>query len=484
MGPQLYLIGLDEVDDDFENSVWEPEAAGLLAPSSWYFSRTLNVRPLSSTDFAYRVGQSYQELPSLQCVFTSQGVRIQLLYFDLTPLPQISHAVFNAYHSYPDICTSCRRRGLARCLALLRCEADTDDGSVVALPLCTSGVSHGEGLITATHELRGRLPPVVRKVFIRMSTSPSTPGYAPEITREVVEDPVSIRIAPTCLEELQVLGYTISPLRVTFDRPIISVQNLLATTTLSLPFRSQKTGGPCIRQDIHIGLVLPGGASEHHADLVSAWRLEMAHFTVQHLFHIPTAPSSLVSFSSSRPYISHESPLADSGHATRRADWASGPGLVKQAQAEFVLHADSGWELEETFNVRLLRITLEPDKTSEMDSERRVCHSLRLSIELSEPYQHDRRYEFARIRSRTHFASRSDNNGGESMKLSDLFDEGQTTSAYPDGDTHPTTSVEWAPATLNALGITDARPTTRLLLLRNIRETTEGAVTSTIQIGP
>ncbi|KAI0677758.1 heterokaryon incompatibility protein-domain-containing protein [Trametes maxima] len=479
-GRSCALIGLDEVDHDFESPLWEPEDAGLLAPSPWYFSRALHARPLSPADFAFRVGWNYQELPPLHCVFTSQGVRVQLLCFDLTPLPQISHAVFNAYHGYPDICASCQRRGLAHYLALLRCESDADDSSVVALPLCSvksasgiDGASHREGLITATHiscgqqfhdqpfrvvcmtqkclqDLRERIPPVVREVFIRMSSSPSTQGYAPEITREVVEDPVTIHIAPTCIEELGVLGCTISPLRVTFDRPVISVQNLLATTILS--FKSERTVRLRVYQDIHIGLVLSCGASEQHADLVSAWRLEMAHFTVRHLFRMPTKHDSLLSSGGPcPPYVSHESPLADSGHITRRADWVSGPGLVKQAQAEFILRADPDLDLERAFDVRLLRITLEPEQTPET-SEGRTCHSLRLFIEVSEPYQPDRKFDLASIWSRPRSAPQSDINGREGiMTLSDFFDDDQATSRETSADT----SVQWAPTTLNALGIND-----------------------------
>ncbi|KAI0644618.1 heterokaryon incompatibility protein-domain-containing protein [Trametes meyenii] len=238
----LYLSPL--VGDNLE------EQQGLLAPTLESLFRVRAPQeptiPLSAGDFASRVGLGEDDLPPLQCVFTPQGVRVQLLCIDLTHLPpQLPKAL---QPQGPESVSSDHwRRNVPHYLGLLRCGVVSDNHSVVALPLVrlehpTSGSQPvPEGLVTATHDLKvdperrtyrvlrirmnflqelqtffshelqqdGPLLRI-RDLTIRTVTSPQVALSPPALSEYTIQRRGVIDIVPWCVDDLQSLGFAVT----------------------------------------------------------------------------------------------------------------------------------------------------------------------------------------------------------------------------------------------------------------------------------
>ncbi|KAI0656486.1 heterokaryon incompatibility protein-domain-containing protein [Cubamyces menziesii] len=96
---------------------------GLLAPSPFAFKYSGDIVPISSDDFASILGTKRDCLPSLHCVFTPQGVKIELPCVDTAQTGSLRSRL-------NDIARRSKSYGR---LALLRCRIQ--NGPFVALPL-------------------------------------------------------------------------------------------------------------------------------------------------------------------------------------------------------------------------------------------------------------------------------------------------------------------------------------------------------------
>ncbi|KAL1948085.1 hypothetical protein VTO73DRAFT_12160 [Trametes versicolor] len=267
----------------------------VLAPSPWYFSRFLssNVTSLSPAAFASRIGLAIGDVPPLHCVFTPQGVRVQLLCIDLTAIPQIFH-VFARAMGRTSLCNDCARLGRAHMLALLQCEDST--GSLIALPLCRPPLRVGEhpGLAIATHIDCGRpldhepfrtvrlARTSLSEVLQHLLSKPAEVSLLSQqsrlsLTKSHVTIPKSIklwprfgtrsvldvRFSPWCIEQLYALGLTISPLQ---SKDWIEEDEMMGQTTLStcISFYTVEHGTWMARLAvINLHIVLHSLFSEH-----------------------------------------------------------------------------------------------------------------------------------------------------------------------------------------------------------------------------
>ncbi|KAI0649858.1 heterokaryon incompatibility protein-domain-containing protein [Trametes meyenii] len=428
-GPQCTLTTLDQAERPLVFQ-WTPTELGLLAssPARFYSGVYRGITPLSPVEFGARLGRSEEELPPLHCLFTPQGIRIQLLCLDLSRLPQSIRALLKAVE--PGIsgsCTDCRRRGVAHYLALLRCSTSSEEGSLIALPLCRPNQledleqNFGEGLFTATHMacdsghepfrfvcltrsfllalLDIKSPPILRvKAFVHKSLVLSQRwgyGSTPLLSRDRLNDPSAVHLSPWCTKELSALGFVLSPVKCNPGPEWVlentNVLELTAVTTISFlppsvgPVDTSSAPRPrpeASAQEIRIQVILP--CRERRAiwntGVDHAWRVETAHITISHMFFQANPPGGNTHY-----------PLPGPQQYNGLAHWkrpagahASAPGL---ARAEFVLHADVASTRGGNLDARLLCVTLEPQTISDSTPDvLRMCHSLRLSVELSQRY--------------------------------------------------------------------------------------------------
>ncbi|KAI0357703.1 HET-domain-containing protein [Trametes cingulata] len=149
----------------FDEALVSSQPWGLLASSPAFFREEYTqglhaMSPLSARAFATLLGRREDSLPPLQCTFTPEGVRLQLLCFDIARLPAyVTKEIYKA-----GMYVSHMRRldydeptpDPMRYLALLRCG---DGGRILALPLYPAARIGGErsptenpGMLVATHK--------------------------------------------------------------------------------------------------------------------------------------------------------------------------------------------------------------------------------------------------------------------------------------------------------------------------------------------
>lgn len=116
----------------------EPGVPCLLASSPSAFEHANDIVHLSASQFESRIGLASSTdsswAPPLHCVFTPQGVRIQLLLIPLTDLPQVLEDTVDVRQTWAEGCDDCRDLPIATVIALLQCQSK--GGSFIALPLC------------------------------------------------------------------------------------------------------------------------------------------------------------------------------------------------------------------------------------------------------------------------------------------------------------------------------------------------------------
>lgn len=131
---------------------WWTSSPALLADAPFSFAPARDIAPLAIEDFASRLHRRPEEVPPLHCVFTPQGIRVQLLCVDLTLIPHVFDTIWAIRNNGP--CNDCMRLGHAHALGLLRCEDAA--GSLVALPLCQPTLQEPKdesGLDIAVHKM-------------------------------------------------------------------------------------------------------------------------------------------------------------------------------------------------------------------------------------------------------------------------------------------------------------------------------------------
>ncbi|EIW51969.1 HET-domain-containing protein [Trametes versicolor FP-101664 SS1] len=418
----------DERDVRSLNTAWRGRAheSALLARSPEDFEFTVDEIPLSPSDFATSLGrtQAELELPSLNCVFTPQGVSVRLLCLDLALLPLASRAL-STLDEQNSTCEDCQRESSAHCLGLLQCKNSYAD-ALIALPLCVPKSTVGEpsGLIVTTHGRCARddhspfrivrlsraflqdpalhLALKSREVFIRAHPSPSAArGPAPPL------DPaLSVYLDPGCLLDLQTLGFSASVLVVDCPPTTLGEETIAVSARTTLAYGAYPQ---CPEQllEVRVDLVI-----DYAARATVPLRLpqvlgqcSMIRFSIRHLFNIavaqPTVPNQtevlraapLHTDPSSPRYGLHEVRCADGGTGTRVLSWDSDDPsgavdpLKKSIEAEFIIHTDArdgNAEQERgAFDIRLLRLALYAEKHALHEFG---FDGLRLWIQLTEPY--------------------------------------------------------------------------------------------------
>ncbi|OJT04045.1 hypothetical protein TRAPUB_5281 [Trametes pubescens] len=111
---------------------WWTSSPALFAEAPFVFAPARDIIPLVIEDFAFRLHRRPGDVLPLHCVFTPQGIRLQLLCVDLTTIPHIFDTFWAIRKKEP--CNDCMRLGHAHVLGLLRCKDSS--GSLIALPLC------------------------------------------------------------------------------------------------------------------------------------------------------------------------------------------------------------------------------------------------------------------------------------------------------------------------------------------------------------
>ncbi|OJT04026.1 Vegetative incompatibility protein HET-E-1 [Trametes pubescens] len=403
-----------------------PHESGLLAQSPEDFEFTMDEIPLSSSDFATCLGrtQAELELPSLNYVFTPQGVYIRLLCVDLSLLPLASKAL-STLDEQNFTCEDCQREPSAHCLGLLQCK-NSYDGTLIALPLCIpkSAVGEPAGLLVATHGRCVRedhspfriarlsraflqdpaLHPALtsREVFIRAHPPPSAArGPAPPL------DPaLSVYLDPACLLDLQTLGFSASTLVVNCPPTTLGEETIAVSATTTLTYGTYPQFPEQlieVRVDLVITYAARAAVPLRLPQILG--QCSMVRFSVRHLFrspaaflavpntgeHLVTAPSPVGPLCPG--YGVREVPCADGSAATRTLSWDSDDPsgavdpLKKSIEAEFVMHTDARDENAErergVFDIRVLRLALYAEKHALREFG---YNGLRLWIQLTEPY--------------------------------------------------------------------------------------------------
>ncbi|KAI0827272.1 hypothetical protein BC628DRAFT_1368623 [Trametes gibbosa] len=437
-----------------------PDETGLLARAPADFEFAVDDVPLLPADFAVRIGMSEGELPPLHCTFTPQGVRVQVLCIDLSDIPQGSTALATLNDS--DAPCSCREsRPACHSLALLQCE-NLSDGTLVALPMCHPILSAGEpaGLIVSTQSTCGRERHsafrVVRlaraflqdsgvrnsialhEVFIRMSSAPPANQDPPP----ALDPAFSISFDPGCLEDLQTLGFSASPLRINGlpgQENVMLPQNpyegfrlnVSAATTLSCgrrPFPQRPEQLIEVQIDLAIDYALRSIGPLAIPRLLGQY--PAVHFSVRHFFDIVSTAKSdhdANTFESplwdaSNPWDGmREAPCAGAGAVSRLDVDLRGTAdpVRRSTQVEFVIHVDAQKLSREAgdsaFEIRLLRVSLYPEHGSLREFG---YGDLRLCVQLTEPYSYKRMLEAGRGTRIGHFVE-----DGDAVSQSEIVEE-------------------------------------------------------------
>ncbi|KAH9857400.1 hypothetical protein C2E23DRAFT_271956 [Lenzites betulinus] len=337
-GATLKLHSLNSAGSDQESSS-EPT---LLAPSPRSFYSPSSVLSLSPRAFLERLRMGARErddklsedvLPPLHCVFTPQGVRLQLLCVDLTSIPAIAdmfvpHWSFGRPEQRVGECVEPVHRVRAHLLALLRC--GDSRGGLLALALFRPEARGEEsrGMYIGTHAacdapqcpfhppyrlvriqsedvlhaIRSHILPTPIEVFLLRDLSGPFSGSVPRehlnstipinlwpttntpVSRDSDsttpgESLTTFRLAPDSEIELGSLECTISPLICT--RPD-DTQIVLTTFVTAPPEMAEFTFKLDHRQVLQITVALTHVPNREE----TRWNTRV-QFTVDNLFHVP-----------------------------------------------------------------------------------------------------------------------------------------------------------------------------------------------------
>ncbi|KAL1944998.1 hypothetical protein VTO73DRAFT_2618 [Trametes versicolor] len=411
----------------------------LLASGLRAFREGAHITPIAPSALALRL--RLKEVPSLHCVFTPHGVRVQLLSLNLASL-SVHWAGLGCW----DSCSDCLRMK-ADTLALLQCEDES--GSLIALPLRQprdEAGGSGRGILIGTHiqcnesrhgiqmfsdevhhpfhtvclpkvalaEILEHVTPTIIDVcLLRHHSKPASTKLAVESgtgrrysTFEATwlffagnyKQPLDFRIPPRDIEALGILGFVVeTPLQVRFVKTDKS-KSLIVDTSLTfnggnIPSRTKECP-----QTIQLTLTLINVPMEG----INGIRCMTAQFCIVNSigvpagdFPCPTSPPTIPSPEEvNNPcYVMTRAPCVD-GNKDFSPEIAinrySGNRVI--ADAGFTIYADPDWE-KEACTVRFLRVSLAFSNalgyvaTSGDDPERLIY----LSIQLSEKYRHTRR---------------------------------------------------------------------------------------------
>ncbi|KAI0827273.1 hypothetical protein BC628DRAFT_163677 [Trametes gibbosa] len=205
------------------------------------------------------VGRTLQEIPALHCVFTPQGVGVQLLCIDLFKWPQLFPTIVRAGRTgllgYTG-CKECQRWGSVRHLGLLQCVDGS--GSLIALPLCPprshqhAHQEHSTFVVAShrtcgayfhdpyhsvrlSHELVTNMAPNLspKSVFITSRSPPHNFRLPHSLVSQTAwrnfGRPAALCILPWCEDTLRLIGLHVSPLQSRFI-PLANREGLLHFT--------------------------------------------------------------------------------------------------------------------------------------------------------------------------------------------------------------------------------------------------------------
>ncbi|KAH9848565.1 heterokaryon incompatibility protein-domain-containing protein [Lenzites betulinus] len=388
---------------------------GLLADSPDAFWDVGDVVPITSSDFAIRMGRP-RDLPSppLHCVFTPQGTRIALMTIPLPPDTARKLATDYVLH-----CSDCKKAiadNPFRRLALLRC---TDrDGHLITLPLrCPEeDVKTAQNVAIGVHascdhwnhasarvvRLSAAMNVYVMATCVEVSIlrhfqEPTQPkAHMPLFSKTFSKqwyDTLSlwhhggkepeIQLAPNCEEELRAVGSTLTQRVELHQSEDHCSAEITLTTTLNAESVTQRP--PRDDQQMHVQLGLRSNSLCE----------PLGHFSV----HRPHGPSAielppLASLeppgSSSRRPLGDISVMGDNGHRQSRSFtiyfWSSTRTIAEVAFLIPDCDVDNtGADEVSTHYVRLLRLKLERPLESAYDEDGKY---LLFSLELSEPFMH------------------------------------------------------------------------------------------------
>ncbi len=408
--------------------------SGLLAHSPRSFQSSRDVISLCPEEVSLRLSCGLSNtpssgfdlaVPSLHCVFTPQGVRIQLLCIELTDKEarQLTVLFGNPFHLAPH--SFDQHEGTRHYLALLQCE--DGHGSIIALlltpPVSAAGRHRGLSVASsvsseyssgsscrlvllcqrAIKDLQTRLNSVEVTLFrcsppgpelsdnthlnVRVSLWRSSVRLNPadfSVSEEAIipYPPLAeFHLAPWCAERLHVLGFAISPLNMERSQ---SGQNITMLTSLTSPFvRSSALGGRGQIVKITLTLTYIGKATRSyewakHPDTIVCF--SVAHSYVDASGVLSTAPRADV-----RGRICEIRTLPEAKAKEKRV----------LAEADFVLASpgavcDRADTPAEGCDKRLLRIALEcpPDSVCKSTRDLNNITYLLLSVELSDVSAH------------------------------------------------------------------------------------------------
>ncbi len=374
--------------------------------------------------------------PPLHCVFTPQGVRIQLLLIPLTDLPQVLEDTVDVRQTWAEGCDDCRGLPIATAIALLQCQSK--GGSFIALPLCHQDETRASREAYAIapfmscnhwlHEAPFRTMHIEGEVVkaaieiglgrrIIRSEKPSTPSPMEVLLlrhsrqpllrksrhpRSALKNPINMwapsqphartitsnttfQVAHEDNEELGALGFQMSDLE--HDAQPEQSRVLLSTTLTTLTRRSELKES----QRIQIYLTLTHIAlGERSGDLDTT-----ARFSIENYIRPPVRTNGAASPNAS-PAADHrarvdelEAPCADDSEETRIEEFSSRSSSQRTlAEATFIVHDDADW-MTSTFGLRRLWLRLQrPGPSSASDTATPV---LELSAKLSERFLYHRR---------------------------------------------------------------------------------------------
>ncbi|KAI0636349.1 heterokaryon incompatibility protein-domain-containing protein [Trametes polyzona] len=250
----------------YEGSL-EDDTCGLLAPSLDEFSPSNShrrVAPIDVASFASRINKPAEVVPSLHCIFTPEGVRVQLFCIDLSGLPELAAAIVRG-------CDECVQHGFAHALALLQCET-VGGGTIVGLLLrknapgargleirshnrCRLEWHHSARVLSLAATALNELLPYLSEeplsvTLLRSSTNtaclfppynldgmPHIPGKA--FRRLCDSEITTSRISPDSQRHLGVLGFALQPLQLRLRKGRLLLLETALISPSTSPSRSE-----------------------------------------------------------------------------------------------------------------------------------------------------------------------------------------------------------------------------------------------------
>ncbi|OJT11406.1 Vegetative incompatibility protein HET-E-1 [Trametes pubescens] len=398
-----------------EQDGWASTEPGMFAESPRDFKYARDITPLSGPDFAARIGQVHGlVIPPLRYLFTPEGVSVPLLCLQVSQLSQANAAsVFSKLSSMPAGCTDCQRLARAHSLAFLRCRDGA--GSLVALPLCrfqSEGYPLGSLAIAfhmacnPWHAPKFRVvrlsrdalamvqehavPESVEVSLLRHGPATTTTSRArredfeavPRIQLWSSRSPPSFSIAPRCIEQLRLLGFTVSPLR--YEHRSTTRGKRTPKITLTTAISSTGSGADDRGQTVTIILVLrasvgaPGRRTQHQTTT--------AHFSITNSVQVSQDERRIATSSGSRSSTDRCGDSERSYGMKNSRSVSLNPFISTRviAEVDFIIHmvTDPG---NDEADFRRMRLGLERPLSSLRTSSDEK--NIWFSIELSDKYR-------------------------------------------------------------------------------------------------